>query len=74
MNGLVSIIFTAVIVLVVLGWGMLLGFKVASKLMAQNMKIDARLQKLEFIDALLKSENPDLQRVAIYLNDDMDDE
>lgn len=73
MNGLVSIIFTAVIVLVVLGWGMLLGFKAMSKLVVQNMKIGARLQKLELIDALMESGNYELQRVAVYLNNHIDD-
>ncbi|WP_417852577.1 hypothetical protein [Weissella viridescens] len=74
MNGLVNIIFTAIIVLVVLGWGMLLGFKTMSKLVVQNMKIGARLQKLELIDALMESGNYELQRAAVYLNNHIDDE
>lgn len=74
MSELVNIIFTAIIVLIVLGWGMLLGFNVMSKLMVQDMKTDAKLQRLELIDALLESGNYDLQRAAIYLNDHIDDE
>lgn len=74
MSELVNIIYTAIIVLIVLGWGMLLGFNVLSKLIVQNMKIDARLQRLELIDALMESGNYDLQRAAVYLNNHIDDE
>lgn len=74
MSELVNIIFTAIIVLVVLGWGMLLGFKAMSKLVVQNMKIGARLQKLELIDALMDSGNNDLKRAAIHLINHIDDE
>lgn len=74
MGELINIIYTAIIVLIVLGWGMLLGFKVMSKLIVQNMEIYARLQRLELINALMESGNYDLQKAAVYLNNHIDDE
>ncbi len=73
MSEVVNIFFTAFVVLIISGYATICGFKTMSSIIVRNMEINARLQKVELIDALLKTDNLDLHRAANYLLEHLDD-